>query len=277
MGFNRAIRKIMLTQLLRKPAPNTYIISLPEKEQKKYDFFSIKGATVEHTNIHIKGWDEESEIIEIMWWPEDSYNAAGTDDTCNFSDLKWSSLNVRQRFVTWNITYDSIREAFWHDILRFPYIKWWLQKFRNLFIKPVLPDFRMDLLKKIVELHYQSESIVANDLLVKIHGTAILLSHEQGRHLRNLMYILDSLKESGDIRSVGGEGALIGEFGVYAPTPKAAITIAEYNERSSKHKDIVRLSNGQLMLGIGMFMLALVSVLIEVREWLHSFISSVIN
>lgn len=192
------------------------------------------------------------------WWSKDTNENSATESKCKFSDLKWDTLNVRHRYRTWEITYNKISEAFLHDLLRLPWFKWWLQKLRNKFIRPVNPDYRMELLKLIYDMHSKQLNITIRDLLIQKHGPAIRLSNEYYKHYKNLQLIIDSLEASGDIQTKNG----------ITPTPIAVSTIANYNEGIMRHQDIVKLTKRQLFLGWGMFAVAAVTLFIEISKWL---------
>ena len=259
----------MLRRLLRKPSPEQYTISLPEEEQKNYDFISVLGETTDHTGAYIQSWDEENDIVHYMWWPEGVGGVRGTDAECAFTDIKWDTLNVRHRYRTWGIKYGKVSEAYWHDILRVPWWKWWLQKFRNRFLVPVRPDYRMRLLKQIVDMHSQQMTITQEDLLVWIHGTTIRLSNDYHRHHKDVEFLLESLKESGDVilKDENNAAHFLGR-GQILPAPQSARTIAEFNEDVTRHRDMVKLSKRHLWLGWAMFAIAAVTLFVELRKWL---------
>ncbi len=263
-------RRIILRRLLKKPSPDSYTISLPENEQKNYDFISVLGSTNEHKDAYIRAWDVRGDTVSYMWWAEGATNVRGTEATCKFVDLKWNTLNVRHRYRTWDIRYSKIYEAFWHDILHLPLLKWWLQKLRNIFLRPVSPDYRMDLLKLIIRLHSRQVPITIIDLLVNIHGSAIRLSNDFSQHQKHLQFLLDSLKDSGDVllRNENNTMQFI-DGGTILPTPKSAATIATFNEDLRRHRDVVKLSKRQSWLGWVMFAIATVTLIVEVRKWLE--------
>ncbi len=263
-------RRLILRRLLKKPSPDRYTMSLPENEQKNYDFISVLGSTNEHEDAYILAWDERGDVVSYMWWAEGAANVPGTETTCKFTDLKWDSLNVRHRYRTWDIRYSNAFEAYWHDILHLPILKWWLQKLRNKFLRPVSPDYRMDLLKQIIDLHSRQLPITTIDLLVNIHGSAIRLSSDFFQHQQNLQFLLDSLKDSGDVLLRGENNAMqfLGDSRI-VPTPKSAATIATLNEDVRRHQDVVKLSKRQLWLGWAMFAIAAVTLIVEVRKWLE--------
>lgn len=265
LGF---IKKLILHRLLEKESPDSYMTSLPEKEQIKYDYAYVQGSTEDHMDALICSWNEPEDIIQYMWWPEGAQAVRGTDATCKFSELKWETLNVRHRFRTWDIRYGTLSEAFWHDLLRLPLLKWWFQKLRNSLLRPINPDHRMDLLKLIVDLHSKQKPMTAHDLLAKIHGSALRLSNDYGRHQKDLEFLLESLKDSGDLIYKDENDAIhsLGH-GKIAPTPKSVSTISVFNEDLRRHKDMVKMSGRQLWLGWAMFAIAAVTLFVELRKW----------
>ncbi|MEM7208225.1 MAG: hypothetical protein AAF434_10395 [Pseudomonadota bacterium] len=264
------LKKITLCRILDKESPDRYTISAPEAEQQSYDYAYVHGSTVKHKDCLFLSWDESEEVVSYMWWPEDAQNQRGTDASCSLEQIIWSTLNVRHRYKTWDIRYTSIHEAFLHDFLFLPAVRWKYQKFRNLFLRPVNADHRIGLLKSIIEMYDKQESITAHELLAKIHGSAIRLSSEYSRLQKNLQFLLDSLKDSGDIYYDDSNKTkmLLGRSEI-VPTPKSLKTIASHNEDARRHRDMVRVSRGQLILGWSMFALAAVTLLVEIGNVFH--------
>lgn len=260
----------MLRRLLKKESPNSYTTSLPEKEQIAYNYAYVHGSTKEHKDALICAWDESKDIVQYMWWPEGAQAVKGTGASCKFSDIKWDSLNVRHRFRTWDISYGSLAEAFRHDLLHIPLLKWWLQKIRNRSLRPIKPDHRMGLLQLIVEMHSNQEPITTHELLSKTHGSALRLSSDYYRHQKDLQFILDSLKESGDLiyKNANDPIHFFGH-GEVAPSPKSVSTIAGFNEDLRRHKDMVKMSGRQLWLGWAMFAIAAATLFVELRKWIN--------
>lgn len=253
-----SFRKMVLSRLLKKPSPERYSISVPEHEQRAYNFFSVLGSTVEHDEIYVNGWDKTTDVVKYMWWSKGSPGIKGTDATCTFNGLKWETLTVRHTYRTWDIRYSNITEAFWHDILKISWCKWHIQKIRNLFLSQVNPDYRIQLLKKIVDKHNRLAEMTTHDLLIDKHGSAIRLSSEYYRHHTNLEFILSSLIQSGDLEPRKDNKIV--------PTPKSISTIAEFNEQITRHRDTVKLARGQFWLGCAMFVIAAVTLFVEIRK-----------
>ena len=257
----------MLRRLLAKDSPDSYTSSSPETEQMNYDFAYVHGSTSVHKDALLRSWDKKNDLVSYMWWPEDANGVRGTESQCSFSDIIWGSLNVKQRYRTWNIRYATIKEAYLHDLLRLPLIKWRVQKIRNIFLRPVGADQRMGLLKTILRMHDNQEPITAHELLAKIHGSAIRLSSEYYRLQKNLEFLLDSLKESGDLIYKDEDDPM--QFfghGLIAPTPKSLSTIAAHIEDGQRHKDMVRVSSRQLWIGWAMFALAAATLIVEMGK-----------
>jgi hypothetical protein len=269
-------RKISLRRILKKPFPDRYTVSLPENQQKSYDFLSARGSTSEHADAYIKSWDEHRDVVSYLWWPKGTKDGKGTEAECSFTDLKWETLNVDQRYRTWDIRYTSVTKAYFHDLLRIPWCKWWIQKLRNRFVVPVKPDDSIQLLIRIVDLHSHQASITTDGLLEDIHGSAIRLSSDRHRHLQNLKFLLDSLNESEDIvfrdenknaNNFVGDRPIFFGGGQIGPTPRSASTIAEYNEQVARHRDVVTLAKRQLWLGWAMFSIAFATFFVELRKY----------
>ena len=176
-------------------------------------------------------------------------------------------MNVKQRYRAWNIRYATIKEAYLHDVLRLPLIKWRIQKIRIVFLRPVGADQRMGLLKTILRMHDNQEPITAHELFAKIHGSAIRLSSEYYRLQKNLEFLLDSLKQSGDLIYKDEDDPMrFFGYGLIAPTPKSLSTITAHIEDGQRHKDMVRVSSRQLWIGWAMFALAAATLIVEVGK-----------
>lgn len=257
----------MLRRLLAKDSPYSYTSSSPETEQMNYDFAYVRGSTSEHKDAVLLSLDKKKDLVSYMWWPENAHGVQGTKSECSFSDIIWDSLNVRQRYRTWHICYATIREAYLHDLLRLPLIKWRIQKIRNVFLRPVGADQRMGLLKTILRMYENQEPITAHELLAKIHGPAIRLSSDYYRLQKNLEFLLDSLKESGDLIYKDEDDHM--QFfsrGLIVPTPKSLSTIAAHIEDVQRHKDMVTVSSRQLLIGWAMFALAAATLVVEMGK-----------
>lgn len=253
----------MLRRLLAKPSPRRYSLSAPIEMQRGYDFLTVLGATNDHNDAMLVSW-EPQDNVSYMWWDEGAVNVAGEDATCIFNEIQWESLSVRHRFITWDIVYDSLLEAYLHDVFRLQRIKWIYQIIRNKSLSPIQPDYRIQLLRLILTKYSESEPITENNLLLEIHGSAIRLSSDYYRHEQDLRFLLQSLSDSGDVL-LRNEHNSSGFFrsGNIRPTPKALTTIADFDEDSRRHKDVVTLTRRQLFLGLGMFSLAAVTLFVE--------------
>jgi len=261
------LQKIILRRLLNKESPERYTTSASEEEQMNYDYMYVLGSTKEHKDSMLLSWDETNDNFTYMWWPEDAHAQSGTEASCSSADVIWSTLNVRHRYRTWDIKYSTASEAFVHDLFHLPLIRWRYQKFRNIFLRPVKPDHRMGLLNTIVEMHDKQEPITTHELLAHIHGSAIRLSGEYYPLQKNLQFLLDSLKDTGDLLYKDEDDPIhFFGHGTIAPTPKSLATIALFNEDVRRHKDMVRMSRRQLLLGWGMFALAAVTLFVELGK-----------
>lgn len=262
--FQRLTRKVMLRRLIAKPEPESYSTSLPEGQQKGYDYISVYGSTTLHADVLLRSWGAYGDIIEYIWWDEGAQMVPGANATCSFDELDWMSLKVRHRYVTWDIHYNSLAEAYWNDLFHLQILKWLLQKIRNRFLTPVQPDFRMRLLQKIVEFHSQQKAITVNELLFDIHGPAIRRSSDGYRHYQDLQFLLKSLQGSGDVllKDQVNSVQFIGS-GDVLPTPKAIKTLADFYEGRRRHLDTVKLTRRQLFVGWAMFAIAAATLVVE--------------
>ena len=271
--LNLLLRKVMLRRLLKKPSPKTYSISAPEEEQKDYDFIMVRGTACNHKDSLLRSWNEKDNKIGCIYWPpENPIGTLGEEFECAFDELAWKSLYVEHRYRTWDKFYNNVFEAYLHDFFRVSFFHWWYQKFRNRSLVPVNPEYRILLLKTIVDKRSLQVDIKQNDLLRELHGPTIDLSTDKYRHLQDLEFLLYSLRDSGDIvlkdtndktyrdRFDGNE---------ILPTPQAISTIVAFNQDETRHSDMVKLSKRQLWLGWGMFAIAAVTLIVEVRNWLQ--------
>ena len=187
-------KKRILQRLLAKPVPERYSISAPEKDQWHYDFFSVHASTHKEKDLLLQKLDETSGILTCLFWQD--ADAAPEKITCRIEDVPWETISVKQRFRTWDIRYGSAREAYWHDLLRLPRLRWRWQRIREWFIKPITPDFRMELLRVIVDEHRKGTAITPQFLLEVVHGSRIYLARQIYHHLKDINFFFESLKRS---------------------------------------------------------------------------------
>lgn len=264
MDFRLEILKFMIKRLLNKPAPKTYTTSLPEEQQKSYDFLMLNAEHPEYGHIFLKSYDEKSGEIKFIWWPDGSTGEKIKEESCQISELSPPNVSVRQRYRTWDIEYPNFEQAYFHDLFKFPWIRWYIQKFRNRLLKTITPDERMTILKKILELHYEEKRITVNELLILLHGSAIRLSGERYKHQSHLSLIIASLKASGDVEYDNDDAMYFFGEGEIKPTPIAVTSISEFNESSKRHADSIKLARSQLFLGWGMLLIALSTLAKEI-------------
>lgn len=258
------LKKKLLSQLLSKPAPERYSISAPIKEQKHYDWISVHGTTKAHSDVMLISFDQESNIIEYLWWESDTSNSTSQNTQCQFDDLLWDSLRATHRYITWDVTYSSLIEAYIYDILRLQKIKWIIQRIRDRFIQPIKPNYQIRLLEYLVQLHNAGKSITLNELLVKVYGSAVRLSNDQYRFYKELEFLVDSLVDSGHaIRKTPDNHTDFLEGGDVKPTPKAITTLANAEIDRVRHRDTVWLTRCQLFLGLAMLAVAAVTLFVE--------------
>ena len=270
--LNLLLRKAMVRRLLKKPCPETYSTSAPEEEQKDYDFIMVRGTACNHKDSYIKSWNENDKKIGYMYWsPDRPIGTRGKEFECEFDELAWESLSVEHRYRTWDRSYNSVFEAYLQDRFRVSFFHWWYQKFRNRSLVRVNPEYRILLLKKIVDKRSLQVDIKQRDLLRELHGPTIDLSTDNYRHLQDLQFLLHSLRDSGDIvfddKRDKTSHYYFGSNEIL-PTPQAISTIMAFNQDETRHRDMVRLSTRQLWLGWGMFAIAATTLIVEARKWL---------
>mgnify|MGYP003627900332 CR=1 FL=1 len=260
------MKKRILKKLLVKPTPLRYSLSAPYEVQKSYDFFSVTGSVRDHEDALLTSCREDGTFDYIYWAGEDR---DPTNDNCSFEDIIYETLSVRHRFRTWDIRYDSLREAYIHDLARLPLLKWHYQKLRNLFIKPILPSYRIKILKLILHNHQNGKSNSLHSILEALHGPAIRLSSDRQQHEQDLRFQLESLALTEDVvtRNRDNDLEFIGRRNDFVrPRPGAITTIAEYDMNMMNHHDTKKLASMQLVLGFGMFILAAVTFLVELLK-----------
>lgn len=260
-------KKIILRRLLAKPVPERYTTSLPVEQQKGYDFISVHGQTKEHDDCLLRSIDDRSDRVSYFWWDREAGGTTAQNADCAYADVVWGSLSVEHRYITWEFRYRSLTEAFWHDLLRIPKVKWIFQRYRERFLKPIRPNLKMSLLERIVEEHSAGSSITIDFLLIAIHGGGVRLSSDNYRHRSNLVFLLAALQESGDVlvKDRNNQNEFIGH-GDVKPTPHAISTLAEYSLEKRRHQDVVRLTRYQLFLGWAMFAVAAATLIVQFFE-----------
>lgn len=62
--------------------------------------------------------------INYLWWESKTSNAPAQKAQYNLSDVEWATLTASHRYRTWDINYDSLIEAYLHDAIGLPKLKW---------------------------------------------------------------------------------------------------------------------------------------------------------
>lgn len=261
------LKKKQLNFLLSKETPLRYTTSLPVKEQLHYDYYFVYSECDGFQGeVLLVGYDPQTDKYQLKYWDEDPDSSA-SDGVCSFSDICLDSIKVRHRFRTWDGSYPSLHNAFFHARLHIPWIRWQVQRIRDLLIKPVRPNSQMLLLEEAVKLRYKGEHLTGKQWLDRKYGKAVRLSNERSKHMNNLQFMLESLVETGDFIQEDWDGdAEVGRalgHATYIPTPKSASTLARFYESERRHRDTKNLAIAQILLGAGMFMLALATLLKE--------------
>ena len=251
------LRATILRRLLAKPLPERYSISAATKDQKHYDWISIRGKTEAHEDVTLRSLDSSTGVVEYFWWPSEPSNAKSTIDQCHLDEVNWDSLVASHRYITWQITYNSLWEAYIHDFLRLPRIKWFVQSIRDKFIRPVRPNYQIRLLARIVDIFNDNKPIEFSELLVSIYGPAVRMSDDKYIYERQLRFLIDSLVESGNAAKPDENNqAHYFDHGCIIPTPKSISTLAAHDLEMRKLRQSTWLACCQLLLGLGMLAIA---------------------
>lgn len=253
-----------LRRLLSKPVPERYSISASSDDQKHYDWISVHGATKLHPYVMLRNLSSDGDTVSYLWWDSEESNERAKSGNCSISDIDWDSLKASHRFRTWEIEYESLLSAYFHDLLRLQRARWLIQRFRNRFIRNLHPNYQIKLLQILLAMHQENKPIRIWDLLVRVYGGAIRLCDEQYTYFKQLEFLVDSLVESGNAQRKTKENAL--EFiglGDVVPLPRAISTLASYEWEKTKLATTVLMARCQLLLGIGMLSMAAATVYLK--------------
>lgn len=268
--MNANQRKKILRRLLAKPVPERYSLTVPEEVSKTYDWLIVRGSTSHHKDVMLRSIDPKTSDINFLYWDDDALGATAKQGQCEFEDIKWETLIASHTFRTWDVTYDSLNEAYIHDRFALQRFKWRLQRLRDRFIRPVQPSYRIKLLKLIVDRYTALELVQLEDLMIATYGRAVRLSKDNYRFHKELKFVIKSLVESGDVieRNDQNHIEFISDDSSVRPTPKALSTLALDESDRRRHQDSIALGRAQLFLGFAMFLLAAATFYAELSSWL---------
>ena len=266
--MNKRKKKHILSRLLAKPVPERYSLTAPPEILYKYDWIAVNGSTTEHNDVLLRGIDCANDEITYFYWDKESPESTAQEAKCALDDILWDTLSASHTFRSWRVKYDTLHEAYIHDLLNLQKAKWLLQGIRDRLIRPIKPNYRIQLLSHIVDLHNSEKPIHHQSLLVKTYGGGILLSKDNYRYYKELNFMINSLVQSGDIieRNQQNEMDFLGEESTIRPLPQALETLANYEVEEARHRDMVSLSRAQIFLGIAMFALAAATLYLQLYE-----------
>lgn len=261
------LRTFVLRRLLRRRPPERISSSSPDYG-KRNDIY-VKGSVGEHTDSLLLELDK-NQNISYVWWPTDDEQSHSSDAQTNIESINWDSLSVTQEYYTWRFDYSSPFEAFLHDLLFIPQIRFWTQKIRDRFYTRLTPDKRMLILEEVIKRHSKDQKVKFMDILIKLHGPSIRMSSNHYQYLQSLKFYLRSLESTGDVRvrpehrEAGRDWVEWELHGDVIPEPKAIATLADHADSRRRHADTIRLSRMQFFLGFAMLIVALATLLVRV-------------
>ena len=141
----------ILKRLLSKPVPERYSLTAPPEVTRQYDWIGVTGATKKHGDVLLRSIGPNKEVA-YLYWDESDPDSTAQESACEIEDIDWESLKVRRTYRTWEIKYSSLKEAYVNDLLGIPRFSWLKQKMREPFIRPIKPNYRLELLGSIVNL-----------------------------------------------------------------------------------------------------------------------------
>lgn len=253
-------------RLLAKPVPESYSLSPPPELLKTYDWLIVSGATTNHSDVQFRSFNPDMNMVSYLFWTTDTPGVRAQIGECTFEDVLLESLTVTHVFRSWNVSYESLREAYFYDVFRIQRIKWFAQLVADSLIRPLKPGHRIRLLREIVNTHQAQQAIRIDDLMVKIYGKGVRLSRERYRYQQAIEFILESLVVTNDIvrRANSGDVWFAMNDSFVMPTPRALVTLANEENERRRHNDSISLARCQLFLGLGMLGLAAATLLVEV-------------
>lgn len=265
-------RRYVLHRLLRRRPPKQLSSDSPVYG-KRNDIY-VRASTEAHENALLLAVSARTGKVSYVWWPTDNEHANSTEAECNFEQVKWKSISVNQEYHAWRVNYPSPYQAFVHDLLFLPQIRYFLHRVRDQFYTPLTPDKRMEILEQVIKRHGADKEVRFEDLMVELYGPSIRLSLDQHAHFQRLKFILKSLEVTGDVKirperdGTGRDWVEWELHGDVIPEPKAIATLAAFFDSQRKHRDTIRLSIMQFILGLGMLAVAVATLVVRLGDGL---------
>ena len=265
--MNNSKKKLILSRLLAKPVPERYSLTASTEVMHKYDWIAVNGSTAVHDQVLLREINSSNGEVTYFYWDKESPNLTAQEAKCSLDEVLWDTLRASHTFRTWSVKYGSLQEAYIHDLINLQKLKWLIQGVRDRLIRPIKPNYRIQLLSHIVELHNSEKPIHHQSLLVRAYGGGVLLSKDYYRFYKELSFMLNSLVQSGDIieRNQQNKMEFFGEESTIHPLPQALETLANYEVERTRHRDTVSLSRAQIFLGIAMLALAAATLYLQLH------------
>lgn len=172
--------------------------------------------------------------------------------TRNLSLLKFEAKHFSKG---WTITYDNIFELCLHEIFRVTSIRqWWQSRYDKdiVFFRD-----RLELLKLLIKLKkFHGKDFNFNSVLIEIYGPKINFSEQYYACYSDLMMLIRSFDESGDLKFNDDRNAIL--YSEIEILPKAYETVSGLEIERARHQDVIKISRLHLLVAILMFIVALV-------------------
>ena len=202
--------------------------------------------SINNCELTLRFWDgeknyEKKEDISILWK---------------------NKCSVRWYFKGWQINYDNLLEPFFHILIRYNYIRKRLQKGYDQSLS--LYRDRIGFLKIMIDLRKPGygKTYDVEELLSKIYGTKINLSEDKYLYYEFAVFMIRSLKESGDVEC-NIDGIIPTKICL---SPKALQTLHEFESNEQRHRDSLNIVRWQFGVAVAMFLVAVTHLIIIVKK-----------
>lgn len=170
--------------------------------------------------------------VEGKYWigKEDSYRNVGIP----FVMLDEYNIEIKNYYGTYTISYSSFIDYILNGLIPIEKIKILMREVGIFFYKRkrLIQTDRMNTLKIIFEETLKDQNFKCSyfSLMNLIHTDNWVYHQDHNLQTRHVLLLLDSLVASEDLKN---------NSGMYSLTPKALITIENYEKELTKHKEIL--------------------------------------
>jgi hypothetical protein len=233
--IKRAIIRYSVKWALRKPIPRTIPLSGDDRLRRR-DYFEVRFRTPSKD----QGFLAEQYFhhgFTGIWFPERT--GAGYNASLQVRSVGDLDFYVRHYFRRYEIEYYSPISYLYGQISLRKYRVWFSDKVGQFFFnrKTLTRSSRLNLLKEFIKNSLAEGGYTVGELTYfhQRFGDRVIYHPEEAAERRYLRYMLESLADSGDLRSVPSGFQITGQ---------AFTTVSEAEQEDRRHKDSVSIQRG---------------------------------